>query len=205
MHSAFLLFEKNINAARESGVCYDYLSSSIKVADSFEDLLRSQIVYSVSAFDKLMHDLVHIGMMEIFKGERPATPKYLAEPIPIKFHKSILEESIFPKEVIFAQAINEKLKFLSFQDPAKVSDGLSYIWMEKNKWKFICVSMNISEKDAKTTLKLIVNKRNSIVHESDINPATKEKIVINKNESDEITDFVFECGRSIYNLVAIKM
>ncbi|MHC5756065.1 MAG: HEPN domain-containing protein [Nostoc sp.] len=180
---------------------YEYLESSIRSPLAFDDLLRSQIVYSVSAFDKLMHDIIRIGMIEIFTGRRQPTPKYLAESISISTYHELIPAIFPPKEYIFEQAIVKKLKIVSYQDPEKVAEGLSYIWDEKQKWQQIAIKMGTDDKTAKTTLKLIVNRRNSIVHEADIDPSTDQKYSISKNECQSITNFLYKCGEEIVGLV----
>lgn len=203
MRNARTLFNANINTAREAGSLFDYLTNSVTSPLSFNDLLRSQIVYSVSAFDKLMHDLVRIGMVEIFTGARPATTKYLAEPISLQIHSDLTTASLPPKEYIFEQAIFRKFKFISFQDPEKVADGLSYIWNEGQKWQKIAGNMGLSDKTARTTLKLIADRRNAVVHEADIDPVTNTKLTITKQECIDITNFLYRCGNEISDLVII--
>ena len=79
MYRALTLFKANIEDAKNLTALYEYLENYITSPLSFEDLLRAQIVYSVSAFDKLIHDVIRIGMLEIFDNRRPSTRKYLAE------------------------------------------------------------------------------------------------------------------------------
>ncbi|QOY73230.1 hypothetical protein IH404_09305 [Pseudomonas sp. OST1909] len=201
MRNALALFNENIMSARHAGGLYDYLTASVTVPASFEDLLRSQVVYAVSAFDKLIHDLVRIGMLEIFTGARPPTPKYLSEPISIQIHSDLISASIPPKEHIFEQAIFRKLKIVSYQDPIKVADGLSYIWDEGQKWQKISEKMAQPDSVIRTTLKLIADRRNTIVHEADIDPLTNEKLSITKSECEELTDFLHRCGNEIAKLV----
>jgi len=201
MRNSLALFNSNITDARNISALYEYLSSTVAAPQSFDDLLRSQIVYSVSAFDKLIHDLIRIGMVEIFMGRRIPTPKYLSEPIPMQVHSEIILATIPPKEYIFEQAIFQKLKTVSYQDPSKVAEGLSYIWNEPQKWQKIATAMATTDKTARTTLKLITDKRNSIVHEADIDPFTNAKFNINKTESESSLNFLYHCGNIIANLV----
>jgi hypothetical protein len=202
MRSAQELFNDNVKSARQLSGIYDYLVTSLKCPLSFDDLLRSQIVYSVSAFDKFMHDLVRIGMVEIYSGRRVATSKYLSEPISLQIHSDLSTASIPPKEYIFERAIYQKFKSISYQDPDKIADGLSYIWSEKHKWKRISESIGISDDVARNKLRLIVNRRNSVVHEADIDPVSRNtKLNITKQDSDDITDFLQLCGNAIANLV----
>lgn len=203
MRNARALFNTNIIAAKQAGSIYDYLALSVTSPLSFDDLLRSQIVYSVSAFDKLIHDLVRIGMVETFTGMRPATAKYLNESISLKVHSDLVSATLPPKEHIFEQALFHKLKIVSFQDPKKVADGLSYIWSDKQKWQKIAGKMGLSESVAQTTLKLIADRRNAIVHEADIDPMTNQKSNITKLECVEITDFLLNCGNKIADLVIL--
>ena len=203
MLNARVLFNANISAAHQAGSLYDYLTVSVTAPLSFDDLLRSQIVYSVSAFDKLIHDLVRIGMVDIFTGSRPATAKYLAESISMQIHSDLVSASIPPKEYAFEQAIFRKFKTVSFQEPGKVADGLSYVWGEEQKWQKIAGKMGLSDDVARKTLKLIADRRNAIAHEADIDPMTNTKLNITKQECEEITNFLRLCGNAIADLVII--
>lgn len=57
------------------GGIYDYLIEDSYAPTNLDDLLRSKIVCSVSAFDKLMHDIIHAGIVAIYSGKRASTPK----------------------------------------------------------------------------------------------------------------------------------
>jgi len=202
MYNSFSLFEKNIEQTKELSSLYQYLESTITSPLSFDDILRSKIVYSVSAFDKLMHDLIRIGIVDTFAGNRSPTPKYLSDPITLNLHNQLVAATIPPKEFYFEQAIFNKLKVISYQDPSKISDGLSYIWDEKQKWKKIAEGMTRPEDSVKTKLKLIASRRNTIVHEADIDPLTNKKYSINVADCESTTDFLYACGKEIYNKVS---
>jgi hypothetical protein len=201
MLRAVSVFATSIQDARSLTALYDYLTTAVPSPFSYDDLLRSQIVYSVSAFDKLIHELVRIGMVATFMGSRVASPKYHAESISIQFHGMLLAATLPPKEILFEQEIARKLKSMSFQDPTKVADGLSYIWDEKDKWTKIASAMGWPVEDAKTKLKLIVGRRNAIVHESDCDPLSNIKSPITRAECNGVTDFIELCGNSIGSLV----
>ena len=203
MYEALRLFNQNIEEAKNLTALYEYLENSINSPLAFDDLLRAQIVYSVSAFDKLIHDIIRIGMIEIFTGNRQPTPQYLKESISIETYNELISPTMLPpKEYIFEQAVFNKLKTISYQEPEKVAQGLSYIWDEKQKWQKIASKMEMDDKTAKTTLKLIVARRNAIVHEADIDISTNQKYSINKLECQSITDFLSRCGQEIVSLVA---
>jgi hypothetical protein len=201
MLNALSVFDRNIASARHLTSLFDYLSQKVAGPLSFDDLLRSQVVYSVSALDKLMHDLVRIGMVEAYTGVRRPTPKFSAEAISLQLHSALVGATVPPKEVLFEQEVIRKLGYIAFQDPDKISDGLSLIWDEKQKWDKIAAQMGEPASTVRTRLKLIVARRNAIVHEADMSPLTTIKTPITKTECSEITDFLHVCGRAITNLV----
>lgn len=201
MPDPLVVFRSNIQDADALAGVFEFLTNSIVGPMSFEDLLRSKVVYSVSAFDKLIHDLVRVGMVEIFLGRRPPTAKYNNEPISLQSAQQLESATTPPREFIFEQLVQAKLKLLSFQDPDKVADALSYIWPEQHKWQRIAYAIGTDEKTARTTLKLIVSRRNSIVHEADMDPATHTKLPITKLEADAVSSFLLSLGNAIGALV----
>jgi hypothetical protein len=201
MLRALALFDENIASARHLANLHRYLATKVAGPLSFDDILRSQVMYAVSAFDKLMHDLIRIGIMEIYTGARQPTPKYFVEPITIEFHGALVNASIPPKEHLFEQEVIRKLSYLSFQDPDKLAEGLSLIWNEKHKWEKIAAKLGLSSTAARTRLKLIVTRRNAIVHEADMHPITNAKNPLSEWESRDITDFIHGCGRAVAELV----
>src|SRR5712664_714858 len=202
MLSSQAVFNSSIGTARALTGLYDYLSKTHAVPFSFDDLLRSQIMYALSAFDKLMHDLIRIGMILTFSGKRVPTAKYHAETITIGFHTALITASLPPKELVFEAEISKKLGYLSFQDPDKLADGLSLIWDEKYKCQKIAASISMPVEDARTKLKLICSRRNAIVHEFDMDPLTNTKRSITRSECVDITNFIERCGNAVVKLVA---
>ncbi|MGD0639231.1 MAG: HEPN domain-containing protein [Roseiarcus sp.] len=201
MLRAVAIFDASIVEARNLTALHGYLTQSVRAPYPFDDLLRSQVVYAVSAFDKLLHDLIRVGMVETYVGRRVPTDRYHSESITIQFHGELLAATVPPKEYLFEQEIIRKLGRLSFQDPEKVAEGLSLIWDEKHKWAKVADAMGQKPDDVRTTLKLITGRRNAIVHESDMHPLTNVKTPITTTDCNDITDFLQLCGRTIGNLV----
>ncbi len=200
MFNALKLFEKNIAESSQLMGLFEYTNKHLP-SMNFDDLLRAHFVHAVSAFDKLLHDIIKIGMLEIFQEKRPATPKYLTEGISLEIHNKIQKATIPPKEFYFEAEITRKLSYMSFQEPNKVVDGLSLIWTEPHKWQNIANDMGLDISTAKKTLKTIATRRNQIVHEADINIATGKKYSIEKNETEDVANFILNCGKSIYKNV----
>lgn len=201
MLNAKRVFHENIRQANELGGLYDHLSSTVAIPEQFDDLLRSQIVNTVSAFDKLMHDLIRIGMVMIFENRRPATGKYLNEAVAIQHLPELVPGAVPPPPVRFEEIVREKLSKLSFQDPTKVADGLSYIWNENQKWQQIALGIGMDDEAAKRKQKLIVTRRNAIVHEADLDPVTNQKQALTRAEAMDISNFLLALGNRICDLV----
>ena len=195
------VFQRNIRQANELGVLYAHLSVTVAIPEQFDDLLRSQIVNAVSAFDKLMHDLIRIGMVRIFESQRPSTGKYLSEVIAIQHLPGLAAGAVPPPPVRFEEIVREKLSKLSFQDPTKIADGLSYIWNENQKWQQIALGLGMTDDDAKRKQRLIVTRRNAIVHEADLDPVTNQKQGITRAEAMDISTFLLMLGNRICDLV----
>jgi RiboL-PSP-HEPN len=90
---------------------------------------------------------------------------------------------------------------LTIYNPKKIGDGLSLVWEEKYKWQTIASSMENTEQRVKEQLKLIVERRNQIVHEADINVQTGLKNIIDYIDAKESVDFIARLGTVIFNLV----
>lgn len=198
MSSAINNFHVLMNQGTMSKGIFIYLETN-KVPMDFSDLLRWQWVLSVSALDRYVHDIVRIGMIDIFEGRRNPTAKYKSFRIDLNKFNSILESPApaieFEKEVI------RQHSFLAFQYPDKIADVLSYIWNEQNKWDVICHNMitNFSSNNLKTKLKNIITRRNQIVHEGDCFSATSplQQQPISILDADDVSKFITELANAI--------
>lgn len=194
-------FRANLVQVAELGSLHDHLVGTVTMPNAFDDLLRSQLVYGVSAFDKLVHDLIRIGMVQTFVGARPATPKYLSEGIQLRSLTLLSAGSIPPPEFAFEQIVRDKLSHLSFQDPAKLADGLGYIWPDGQKWQVLAAALGMPDEAARTRLRLLATRRNAIVHEADLDPITHVKQPITKQEVLDALTFLQNLGIKICDCV----
>ncbi len=195
-------FDEGIQRARNIHSLYVHLTKTLHFTpESVSDLLRSELVYTISSFDKFIHDIVRQGMIDTFIGTRVSTNSYKNFEITLAQFDAIKTATIPPPEGIFENTIVEKHKFHSFQDPDKVSSALSLIWNETHKWQKISTCMTKSENDVKVELKNIVIRRNQIVHEADINPMTGQIQDIYETDVKESVDFIEKLGNCIYSLI----
>lgn len=183
---------------------YDYLHNNLKLPNDLSDLLRMEIVYAVSAFDTLIHELTRIGMLDVFIGSRSTTEKYLGFTIDARTLQEIRLSSpptTLAPEQILDREIRLKHSHLAFQDPPKVTDALSHFWNEPHKWQKIATQMSIKEDDCKRELKLIVTRRNQIVHEFDLDFISNSRRTITLSDAHDSTIFIENLGTAIYGLV----
>ena len=75
MTNALHVFQELMNQTQLSDGLYTYLDEK-RVPIDATDLLRWEWVLAVSALDKYIHDIVRIGMMHQFLGQRSVTEKY---------------------------------------------------------------------------------------------------------------------------------
>ena len=179
---------------------YNYFEHSVVPVD-ISDLLRWQWVQCISAFDKFVHDVVRVGMVEIFLGNRTPTPKYNTFQIDIQTYGDIIN-NIIDASLIFERKIILKHGFLAFQDPSKVADALSYIWNENDKWGKISNLMGMSKDDCTTYLRNIVIRRNQIVHEGDYTDSLSRRQDIFLQDVIDIRDYILKLGQAIYDCVS---
>ena len=59
----------------------------------------------------------------------------------------------------------------------------------------------MTDEDAKRKQKLIVTRRNAIVHEADLDPVTNNKQAITRAEAMDISNFLLMLGNRICDLV----
>ncbi len=190
-------FQKLILDTQNIHTLYEYIDGVIKAPFDYSDLLRWEWIQCVSAFDKLIHDLVRTGMLEAFSGTRNQTAKFGGFPIDISTFNDMksnpLEQALF-----FEKAITIKHSYLAFQEPKKVVDALAYIWDEKYKWEKISDLMGINKTTCINQLKNIIIRRNQIVHEGDYIDTLMQRQVIFSSDVVVIRDFISKLGESIY-------
>ncbi len=201
MNSAKQRFINAIAHTKSLSQLHTHVTATYALPHDPDDLNRTKVVWSVSAFDKLIHDLIRLGMVQTFMGQRSPTPKYLSEPVPLSTIVNTYTVAVMAAAITFEQVVFGKLKHLSFQDPQKLTDGLSLIWPEKHKWTVMAADMGLSEADARTTLSLIASRRNAIVHESDLDPITLIKTPLDAQTSDNVVSYIERLGHAICNRI----
>ncbi|MCA0756922.1 hypothetical protein KP806_17830 [Paenibacillus sp. N4] len=202
MNSSFALFKSLLEDTKNSRALYQFLKNVVKPPYDYSDLLRWQWAQSVSALDKLIHDLVRVGMVESFLGTRSPTSKFLGFGFTLDTHLQLTQNTA-SATFLFEQMVTQKHGYLSFQEPDKIADALSNIWNEQHKWQKISSELGFNENYTKTMLKNITIRRNQIVHEGDYSNSLLQRQPISEEDVEITLDFIDRLGEVIYNLVKL--
>lgn len=191
-------FKENLKRVRELGGLAVAVQSLTTSAIDVSDLWRSQIVLAVSALDYFIHELARLGMIECAKGTRAKTDAYLRFDMPLSVTESAIAGSAH--EVWVGETVRERLSWQSFQDPDKLADAIRLMSPVK-LWEAVGNELGEPPKDVKTRLKLIVDRRNQIAHEADLDPTSPGvRWQIDAPMVNDTVDFIEKLGTAIYKV-----
>ncbi len=199
MLSCITQIRENISRVRTLGGLYCALNSLTTPLIDGSDILRSQIVLSVSALDHYIHAITRTGMLEVYSGKRPTTDAFLKFPVPADV--LMASNSGGSGIALFEDEIREQHSFLSFQQPDKVADAIR-LFSSCKLWKEVGTIIGSTPTDIKTRLKLIVDRRNKIAHEADLDPSFPGvRWPITSSDADSVTDYISELCEAIHAVV----
>lgn len=166
--------QKAIDAFRDSLARVDHLAGLHKAlglltttAVDSSDLLRAQIVLAISALDYYVHEVTLIGMLQIYQGVRPATKAFVGYRISVG---AMLSGYPAGSTAWLEAEIRERHSFLSFQQPDKIADAIRLI-SDVKLWQSVAARMGEDDSNLKARLRLLVDRRNKIAHEADLDPS----------------------------------
>jgi RiboL-PSP-HEPN len=249
MLSALDQFRISIARVRDLISIHNSVKAQSTPALDLSDLLRSSLVLSVSALDYYVHEVVTLGMLEIYQGKRsePSPPSnsfkstfsrfqvslggarqerliamdiasWLENEIQKNQGISFLQQSYTVSDLLpvisssilnklnnvswLEDEIRERLGYQSFQQPDKIADAIRFI-SEKKLWDEVATKLGISSKDIKQQLSAIVDRRNKIAHEADINPTfgIGSRWNIDEILVGEAVDFIEQIVEAIHQVI----
>ncbi len=199
MQTALDQFRASIQRVRDLHALYNYFSTATTPALDLSDLLRAQIVLCVSALDFYIHELTRLGMIEIIEGKRAATPAFL------RFRASLdgVMTGMQPgaTSAWLDAEVRTQHSLLSFQQADKVADAIRLI-STVELWNDVGVRLQTPANDIKNNLQLVVQRRNKIAHEADIDPSYPGlRWPITSADVTSATDFVERICETIHQVV----
>uniref|UniRef100_A0AAE4GF33 HEPN domain-containing protein n=1 Tax=Herbaspirillum huttiense subsp. nephrolepidis TaxID=3075126 RepID=A0AAE4GF33_9BURK len=174
-----------------------------------DELLRAEWVARVSALDLYVHELVAQKMSEIFLNARIAGTSYANFKISIEAVSRIKSASTATDAAAaFDFEVRRQHSFLTFQDPDKIADAIRAIstielWNEVAlKWGASSNTKRDEAKKIKRQLSQIVERRNKIAHEGDLQPVIPRiPWPIDSNSVSEVANFLDRLVATIDDLV----
>ncbi|HLE17609.1 MAG TPA: HEPN domain-containing protein [Syntrophales bacterium] len=198
MHSAIQHFRSNIERVRAVGGLYEGISHLTTSAIDATDLLRAQIVLAVSALDHYIHEVTRLGMIEVFNGVRTQTNAFRRFQVTIDAAMAGLAN---PGFFWFENEVREKHSYLAFQHPDKIADAIR-LFSSCELWPAVASRLGMTVPEVKAHLILIVDRRNKIAHEADLDPTypgTRWPISI--VDTTNAVDFIEKICKTIHSVI----
>jgi hypothetical protein len=154
-----------------------FLSNNAASVIQSDELLRAEWVMRISALDLYVHEVVSQNLLKIFQGIRPVCQGYsklqISSDTLMRIHSSgpgLISDTAFDLE------IRTRLARVTYQFPEDIADGIRMVspiefWNEIVRYHGAGpASVKTDATALKGELTQIVNRRNKIVHEGDLQP-----------------------------------
>ena len=163
------------------------------------DILRAELVMAVSVLDHYIHELARLGMLEAFRNHRVRTPTFM------KFQVSLaaaMDGIADPQgEVWLEQEIRNRHSYQSFQTPENIAKAINLI-SDAQLWNEVARHLQMTSQGVRNTLMVIVDRRNKIVHEADMDPSFPgTRWPIDEQVVNEAVDFIDRLAETIYVII----
>ena len=184
-----------------------YLAANVTAALRPEEILRAEWAARVSALDLYVHELVAQGIAEVFDGSRPQPAGFSKFQISSSSFLSITGNVPSLSNALDLE-VRSKLERCTFQYPTDIAEGIRYI-SDIELWNEISLRDGSTEKEKvshskslKNQLTQIVNRRNKIVHEADLQPGIpRTPWPISSNDAQIVKVFLERVVRHIDAIV----
>ena len=201
MQSAIDLFRISIARVRDLIAVHNSLKAQASSVLDLSDMLRAALVLAVSALEYYIHEVVRIGMLEIHRGQRPEPPAFSRFQISLGSARVGINagQNI---DSWLEDEIRQRHSYKSFQQPEAIADAIRLI-SEKKLWEEVSTNMGSPARSIKQQLNLIVDRRNKIAHEADIDPSYPigDRWPIDELLVNEAVDFIEQVVESIHNIL----
>ncbi len=112
-------------------------------------------------------------MVDIYRNARPRTAAFGR--FAVQMDNVLLVVTTPSSTRWLEDEIQHQHGWLSFQQPDKVADAIR-LFCDKELWSDVASRLGIEPKSAKNRLKLIVDRRNMIAHEADMDPSSPVRL-----------------------------
>lgn len=167
MRNPKIMWEANYANVKHMHWLHEQLCSLLPAMD-ITDILRSEYVLIVSAFDCYVHDVVLEGMGKMFTLSKPSNKHYEDFNIPMSTVKQLMSASDqITRDQIFYASIKRLLSKDSYQSPKSIEYAMGILDVKKI-WTEVSKKLGIPLEDVRKKLGIVIQRRNKIAHEADI-------------------------------------
>lgn len=201
MQSALEQFHISINRVRDLIAVHNSVKAQSTSALDLSDILRAALVLTVSALDFYIHEVTKLGMLEIHRGLRSEPPAFSRFQISLGSAREGLKVAL-SIDYWLEEEIRQRHSYKSFQQPENIAGAIRLI-SDKKLWEEVSIIMGRPAKDIKQQLSIIVDRRNKIAHEADIDPTygLGNRWSIDENLVSDAVDFIEEVVESIHSIL----
>lgn len=180
----------NLQNVKKMHWLHEQLCTIVQAMD-LSDILRAEYVLIVSAFDCYVHDVVLQDMTNMFSGCKPKCRGFEDFCLPMSAVKQLLDTTDPTiRESIYNASVKKLLSKDSYQSPKSVEYAMALI-NKKNIWRKVGAKLSMSSQDVSSKLGLIIQRRNKIAHEADINDlVSMDKTPIDRSDVDDTFAFL---------------
>lgn len=188
---------------------HSYMAGTLTTVFSPNELLRAEWVARIGALDLYVHELVSQNMLKIFEGSRPICSgfsrfQFSSETL-MRIHKAPTQADA---TAAFDLGVRGKLARKTFQFPDDIADGVRFV-SDCELWNEIALkrgasiaTKTVDAKTMKKSLSLIVERRNKIAHEGDLQPAVpRTPWPISRADVTYVATFVADIVSAIDSIV----
>lgn len=185
MTQALIKFERDFGYARNLLNLSATVDSLTTEAVDVSDMNRATLVAGVSAMDAYVHGVVRELMVATSMGLRPSTDAFSRFVVPMS---AVDQAATFPSGVWLDAVVADRHSHLSFQQPEKIADAIRLV-SGIALWNEIGAVLGEDPTTLKTRLKLLIDRRNQIVHEADAMPTPphERRPIVYEDAADALT------------------
>ena len=138
-------------------------------------------------------------MVEVFDGSRPRTDAFLK--FQVTMNAAIAGLNSGGGSSWFEDEIRERHGYLAFQHPDRIADAIR-LFSSCELWSSVATILGLGAQDVKTHLRLIIERRNKITHEADLDPSYPGiRWPIHPADAQNAVDFIENVCEAINSVV----
>ncbi len=193
----------------ELSALHAYLANHVSAVLHPEELLRAEWVARLSALDLYVHELVAQKLVAIFEGRLPATRAYLRFRLPTETLDRIRGAvTTLDASAAFDLEVRSQLSRDTFQHPDNIAKAV-LLCSGVELWNNVATCLGATPQDRiamaksiRRNLSLMVERRNKIAHEGDLQPTiSREPWPINRGDVAFVAQHIEMIVRAIDKVV----